>query len=43
MHAYNVDIKFELYEGMWHVFQISPLKTGVEAMERVGDYIKNLI
>lgn len=43
MRAYNVDVKFELYEGMWHVFQMSPLKTGVEAMERVGDYIKELI
>ena len=43
MNAYGVDVKFELYEGMWHVFQMSPLKTGVDAMERVGEYIKELI
>lgn len=43
MHAYGVDVKFELYEGMWHVFQMSSLRIAVEAMEHVTEYIKNLI
>ena len=43
MHAYGVDVRFELYEGMWHVFQMSPLKAAVEAMEHVGEFILGII
>lgn len=42
MEAYQVDVKYELYEGMWHVFQMSPFKTALEAMERVGEFISQL-
>ena len=43
LNAYNVNVKFELYEGMWHVFQMSPLKAAVEAFEHVRDFVKNLV
>ena len=43
MNACGVDVKFELYEGMWHVFQMSPLKAAVEAMEHVGEFTFNTI
>lgn len=43
MNAYGVDVKFELYEGMWHVFQMSPLKAAIEAMEHVGKFIFNIV
>ena len=42
MDAYQVDVKYELYEGMWHVFQMSPFKTAIEAMERVGEFISQI-
>lgn len=42
MKAYQVPVTFEKYEGMWHVFQMSPFKTAIEAMESAGKFIKEL-
>ena len=42
MQACNVDVKFELYEGMWHVFQMSTLKIALEAMNRAGNFITEI-
>ena len=42
MEAYQVPVTFEKYEGMWHVFQMSPFKMAIEAMESAGKFIKEL-
>ena len=42
MQACNVDVRFELYEGMWHVFQMSTLKIALEAMTRAGNFISEI-
>ena len=35
----KVQVKFEFYSGMWHVFQMSPFKTAYEAMDHVAEFI----
>ncbi|MCM1125339.1 MAG: alpha/beta hydrolase [Lachnospiraceae bacterium] len=35
----NVSAKLEVFKGMWHVFQMSPLKTAHEAMEKNAEFI----
>lgn len=42
MQACNVNVKFELYEGMWHVFQMSTLKIALEAMSNAGNFISEI-
>ena len=42
LEAYQVPVKFEKYEGMWHVFQMSPFKTAIEAMDSVGEFISGI-
>lgn len=35
----NVSAKIDVFKGMWHVFQMSPLKTAYEAMEKNAEFI----
>lgn len=35
----NVSAKLEVFKGMWHVFQMSPLKTAHDAMEKNAEFI----
>ena len=38
----NVSVKMDVYKGMWHVFQMSPLKTSYEAMEKCAEFIYDI-
>ena len=38
IHA-NVSVKLDVFKGMWHVFQMSPLKTAYDAMEKNAEFI----
>ena len=35
----NVSVKLDAFKGMWHVFQMSPLKTAYDAMEKNAEFI----
>lgn len=35
----GVPAKLEVFEGMWHVFQMSPFKTAVEAIDKAAEFI----
>lgn len=35
----NVSVKMEHFPGMWHVFQMSPVKMAYEAMEKNAEFI----
>lgn len=35
----NVSVRMEHFPGMWHVFQMSPLKTASEAMDKNAEFI----
>lgn len=35
----NVPVKLEIYPGMWHVFQLSPMKAAKEAIDKVTEFI----
>ena len=39
LRAQNVSARFEVYEGMWHVFQMFPTKKAADAMESVGRFL----
>ncbi len=39
MQKYHVPLRYDEYKGMWHVFQMSPLKTSYSAMEQVAEFI----
>jgi acetyl esterase/lipase len=36
----NVYAKLDTFQGMWHVFQMSPIKVAREAFEKVAEFIK---
>ncbi|MBO5055911.1 MAG: alpha/beta hydrolase [Lachnospiraceae bacterium] len=38
----NVSVKIDVYKRMWHVFQMSPLKTAYEAMEKCAEFIYDI-
>lgn len=38
----NVSVKLDVFEGMWHVFQMSPLKTAYEAMDKNAEFIYDI-
>ena len=42
LEKYHVPVRLEEYKGMWHVFQMSPLKTAHEAMERCAEFIYDI-
>lgn len=35
----NVSVKLDVFDGMWHVFQMSPFKTAYEAMDKNAEFI----
>lgn len=39
MREAGVTVKMDAFEGMWHVFQMSPFKTAYEAMDKCVDFI----
>lgn len=38
----GVNVRFDEYRGMWHVFQMSPFKTAYEAMDQNAEFIYSL-
>lgn len=38
----NVPVKLDVFRGMWHVFQMSPLKAAHEAMEKNAEFIYDI-
>ena len=42
MNKVGVNVKIDIYKGMWHVFQMSPLKTAYDAMEKNAEFIFSL-
>ena len=39
MQQAGVNVKLDVFKGMWHVFQMSPFKTAVEAMDKNAEFI----
>lgn len=38
----NVSVRLDICKGMWHVFQMSPLKNAYEAMDRFAEFIYDI-
>lgn len=38
----NVSVKIDVYPGMWHVFQMSPVKAAREAMDKNAEFIYDI-
>ena len=38
----GVKVQLEVFEGMWHVFQMSPFKAAGEAMDKISEFIFSL-
>lgn len=38
----NVSVKIDIYPGMWHVFQMSPVKAAREAMNKNAEFIYDI-
>lgn len=38
----NVSVKLDVFDGMWHVFQMSPFKTAYEAMDKNAEFIYDI-
>ncbi len=38
----NVSVKLDTYRGMWHVFQMSPVKAAREAMDKNAEFIYDI-
>ena len=38
----NVSVKMDVYPGMWHVFQMSPVKTARDAMDQNAEFIYDI-
>lgn len=38
--SYNVTASIDIFSGMWHVFQMSPVKAAKTAINKVNDFIK---
>lgn len=38
----NVSVKMDIYPGMWHVFQMSPVKAAREAMDKSAEFIYDI-
>ena len=39
MASSKVSVRFDHYEGMWHVFQMSPIKKAYAAMDKIAEFI----
>ena len=40
--AANVSAKIDVFKAMWHVFQMSPVKTAAESMEKNAEFIYDI-
>lgn len=40
--ACNVYTKMNLFEGMWHVFQMTPIRSARDAMQKVNEFLSHL-
>lgn len=38
----NVSVKMDIYKGMWHVFQMSPVQAAKEAMDKNAEFIYDI-
>lgn len=38
----NVSVKIDVFKGMWHVFQMSPLKKSYDAMDKNAEFIYDI-
>lgn len=38
----NVPVKMDIYPGMWHVFQMSPVKAARDAMDKSAEFIYDI-
>ena len=38
----NVSVKMDTYKGMWHVFQMSPMKAAKDAMDKNAEFIYDI-
>lgn len=38
----NVSVKLDIYPGMWHVFQMSPVKAARDAMDKNAEFIYDI-
>ena len=38
----NVSVKLDQFDGMWHVFQMSPFKTAYDAMDKNAEFIYDI-
>lgn len=38
----NVSVKMDIYPGMWHVFQMSPVKAARDAMDKNAEFIYDI-
>ena len=43
MEGAQVPVKLDVFEGMWHVFQMSPLKVAKDAMNRAAEFIYRVL
>lgn len=43
MKKAGVNVKIEVYPKMWHVFQMAPLKTANDAMQKGGKFIYDIL
>lgn len=39
----NVSVKMDIFKGMWHVFQMSPLKNAYDAMDKNAEFIFEIL
>lgn len=39
LEKYHVQVRFDLYASMWHVFQMSPFKEAYGAMDQIAEFI----
>lgn len=39
MQEQDISVKLERFKGMWHVFQMSPVKKATEAMDKIAEFV----
>ena len=43
MEESQVEVEIEVFEGMWHVFQMTPLKNAKEAMNKAAEFMYRVL
>lgn len=43
MEEAGVSVRLDVFEGMWHVFQMTPLKTAKDAMNKAAEFIYGVL